>query len=165
MLIIAKNLEELDFPALMEVYTESNEENGLEFWPDKTPEERMELAKGAFYDYLRDGFFGRSHGTYYIYEKDGGFLSALRLESFRDGLLLEALETRPDARRMGHAGKLIEAVLEQLPAGTKVYSHVSKTNIASIATHRACGFPAAHDYGLGVDGEHCEYELTFLFEK
>ncbi len=162
MLIIAKKLSELSFPELMEIYAEGNEENAIEFWPEKSPEERLALAHESFYEYLRDGFFGERHGTYYIYVESGRYLAALRLESFLDGLLLEALETRPDARRRGHAKGLIKAVLALLPAGTKVYSHVSKSNTASIASHKACGFDVAYDYGLCADGEKYDHQYTFL---
>ena len=163
MLIIARSLDQLDFPALMDVYAEGNEENALEFWPEKSPVERLRLAHKSFYEYLRDGFYAQAQGTYYIYEESGAYLSALRLESFMDGMLLEALETRPDARWKGHAKKLIKAVQELLPAGTRVYSHVAKSNTASIASHKACGFEAAYDYGLCADGEKYDHQFTFLY--
>ena len=66
MIIVAKNLEELDFYALMEIYAEGNEENALKFWPEKSPEERIALALEGYFEYLRDGFFGENKGTYYI---------------------------------------------------------------------------------------------------
>jgi len=163
MLIIASSLDQLDFSALMDIYAEGNEENALEFWPGKSPVERLRLAHESFYEYLRDGFYAQAKGTYYIYKESGAYLSALRLESFMDGLLLEALETRPDARRKGYAKTLIKAVQTLLPAGTKVYSHVDKSNAASIASHEACGFEAAYDYGLCADGEKYDYQFTFLY--
>lgn len=162
MLICAKSLDELDFSALMGIYVEANDENGAELWPDEEPLLRRELAEQAFYAYLRDGFYGKSHGNYYVLKENGESLAALRLEAFLDGLLLEALETRPDSRRMGYAKKLVESVLAQLPLGTKVYSHVSKTNEASLATHRSCGFEIAYNYGLYANGERYDHQVTFL---
>ncbi len=140
MLIRAERMAALDFPALMEVYRESSGENGAYFWPDEPPERQRALAEQRFETYLRDDFFGTARGSYYIWAEDGRYLAALRLEEHEDGLLLEALETRPDSRRRGCAKDLISAVLGLLPAGTRVYSHVNRRNVASLAAHRACGF-------------------------
>ena len=140
MLTCAESMAALDFSALMEVYRESNEENGVYFWPNEPAERQRLLAEQNFETYLRDDFFGTAHGRYYLWTEDGRYLAALRLEEHEDGLLLEALETRPDSRRRGHAKALISAVLGLLPPGTRVYSHVNRRNGASLAAHRACGF-------------------------
>lgn len=160
MLISADSFDKLDFPALMEVYHEGNLENGAYFWPEEAPERQMELAVDAFREYLTDGFYGAAHGTYWIWVENGRYVSALRLEAHPDGLLLEALETRPDCRNKGWAKRLILAVLEQLPEGTRVYSHVDKENEPSLETHRSCGFSRALDYAVCSDGEICDYEVT-----
>ena len=160
MLISADRFETLDFPQLMEVYREGNVENGAYFWPGETPERQMKLAEEAFRSYLTEDFFGKRHGTYYVWKEEGGYLSALRLEEHPDGLLLEALETHPDCRGMGYAKKLIPAVLKQLPPGTRVYSHVHKKNIPSLQTHFSCGFSKKLDYAVGSDGELCDWEVT-----
>ena len=160
MIIVADSIEKLDFPRLMEVYLEGNAENGEYFWPEEEPERRIELAKESFRSYLVDGFYGTAHGTYYVWTEQGRYISALRLERHADGLLLEALETRPDCRRKGYGRKLILAVLEQLPQGTRVYSHVNKENQPSLAAHRSCGFSKALDYAVGSDGEICDWEVT-----
>ena len=155
MLIRAERMAALDFPALMEVYRESNGENGAYFWPGEPPERQRALAEERFETYLRDDSFGRARGNYYIWAEDGRYLAALRLEEHGDGLLLEALETRPDSRRRGCAKELISAVLERLPPGTRVYSHVNRRNAASLAAHRACGFSE----GVG-DGRYALMERT-----
>ena len=160
MLISADAFEKLNFSELMEVYVESNVENGAYFWPEETPERQMELAVEKFRSYLQEGFYGTAHGTYWIWTEDGRYVSALRLERHSEGLLLEALETRPNDRRKGYAKKLILAVLEQLPAGTRVYSHVDKENLPSLATHRGCGFSRALDYAVSSDGSVCDWEVT-----
>lgn len=160
MLISAARFDELDFPALMEVYSEGNMENGEYFWPEETPERRMELAEESFRNYLVDEFYGTAHGIYWIWTEKGRYVSALRLERHPDGLLLEALETRPDCRKMGYSKQLILAVLEQLPEGTRVYSHVDKENEPSLATHRSCGFSKSLDYAVSTDGEIYDHEVT-----
>ena len=160
MLISADSFETLDFPALMEVYVEGNLENGAYFWPEETPQRRMELAVEAFRDYLVNGFYGTAHGTYWIWVENGRYISSLRLEEHPEGLLLEALETRPDCRKLGHAKQLIMAVLDRLPEGTRVYSHVNRENTPSLATHESCGFSKALDYAVDPDGGICDYEVT-----
>lgn len=160
MLIIAASLEKLNFSALMEVYIEGNAENGECFWPEETPERQMELALEKFRGYLTDDFYGKAHGTYYVWAEEGRYVSALRLEQHSEGLLMEALETHPEYRRRGYAKKLIEAVFAQLPSGTRVYSHVNKKNEPSLVTHQGCGFSKALDYVVCFDGSVSDRSVT-----
>lgn len=160
MLISVDSFEKLDYSALFEVYIEGNKENGAYFWPEETPEKQMELAVEKFRSYLIEDFYGKAHGTYYIWKEAEGFVSALRLEQHPEGMLMEALETHPNHRRRGYAKKLIAAVLAQLPVGTRVYSHVNKRNTPSLATHQSCGFSKALDYAVCFDGTVCDHEVT-----
>ena len=162
MLICARNIRELDFDALMEVYEEGNAENAACFFPDETPERQHLLALQGFRQYLENVFFNQTDAQYWILTDGGRYVSALRLEAHPDGLLLEALETRPDCRRQGFAAKLIQSVLPQLSPGIRVYSHVGKSNAASIATHLACGFHKHLDYVMDPDGTRYEKEITFV---
>lgn len=151
MLILAKNIREFAFGKLMEVYTESCRENGEEFWPHEPPERQLARAEQDFYDYLNRSFFATPGAVYAIWEECGRYVSALRLEPYRDGLLLAALETAPEHRRKGHARNLIRAVLLQYP-GRKIYSHVGKKNIPSLKAHGSCGFKKIMDYAVYLDG-------------
>ena len=160
MLICVRTFQELDFDALMQVYLEGNRENGEDFYPEETPERQMELALRDCENYLRHDFFSNKDACYWIWSEDGAYRSALRLEPYGDGLLLEALETHPDQRRKGYAKKLISAVLEQLPTGTRVYSHISKRNAPSLASHRSCGFYKLLDYCVDTDGERYDHQVT-----
>ena len=99
-----------------------------------------------------EGFFQIPGAQYWIWEEEGRYVSCLRLKPDRDGLLLEALETRPDCRRRGFGKQLILSVLSHLPRGTKIYSEISKENLPSLAIHRVCGFSQVLDYGLQEDG-------------
>lgn len=152
MLLGMRALEELDFPELMAVYEAGNRENGEYFYPEESPERQMLLAQRDFRKYLTDGFFAKPDVSYWIWQEDGTYMSALRLEPEGEGLLLEALETRPGFRQKGYAKKLIRAVLDRLPKGTEVHSHVSRENTASLATHYACGFVKACDFITESDG-------------
>ena len=160
MLICVRTFQELDFDALMQVYLEGNRENGEDLYPEETPERQLELALRDFENYLRHDFFSNKDARYWIWSEDGVYLSALRLEPYEDGLLLEALETHPEYRCRGYAKKLICAVMKQLPAGTRVYSNISKRNTLSLVTHRACGFYKLLDYSVDTDGEQYDHQVT-----
>lgn len=162
MLICVRTFQELDFDALMQVYLEGNRENGEDLYPEEPPERQMELALRDFENYLRDDFFSNKGACYWIWSENGAYRSALRLEPYGDGLLLEALETHPEHRRKGYAKKLIYAVLEQLPKETRVYSHISKRNTPSLASHLACGFSKLLDYSVDTDGERYDHQVTML---
>lgn len=151
MLIIVKSLKELSFRRLMDVYEESNRENGMEFWPELSRGQQLLQAEQDFYQYLHDGFFTTHGAVYAIWEESGNYVSALRLEPYKDGLLLEALETAPGERRKGYAEKLIQAVQKRC-GSTKIYSHVGKWNEASLKIHEKCGFRRILEYAVYIDG-------------
>lgn len=159
MLYLAKKCGDLNFSRLMEVYEEGNRENGAEFWPELSENEQVLRAEEEFRDYLRRDFF-RVEGAYYaIWAENGRYVSALRMEPFEDGMLLEALETRPDCRRKGYATALLQAVLEI--ETRKLYSHVSRKNTASLRTHEKCGFKKILDHAVYVDGSVSSNAVTF----
>ena len=160
MLKLFFKLNELDFEQLMAVYEEGNMENAVEFFPDDPPAVQLERAKKAFEEYLREDFFRVSGAFYAVWEETEDYVSALRLEPYGDGWLLEALETKPAYRRMGYAVKLISAGLAQFPQGTHVYSHVGKRNTASMQTHLRCGFQKILDHAKYVDGTVTQYSCT-----
>ena len=165
MLLIAKRLCNLSFGSLMEVYRESNGWNGEEFFPMETPERQFALAEERFYQYLQEDFFSKPYARYYIWTEDGEYVSALRLWTFLDGQLLEGLETKPGQRRKGYAASLIRAVQEQSPAGTKIYSHVSRSNTASLRLHEGCGFQVLQESARYLDGTVSTRALTLCWEK
>ncbi len=159
MLKLFHKLRELDFEQLMAVYEEGNRENAEEFFPDDTPAVQLERAKQSFEEYLREDFFRVPGAFYAVWEQGGEYVSALRLEPYEDGWLLEALETKPLERRKGYAAQLIAAATEKIPNGP-VYSHVGKRNAASMAVHLQCGFVKILDYAKYVDGTVTQYSYT-----
>lgn len=142
MLKIITSMSQLDTQQLMAVYRESNQENGSIFFPDPSTDEQLLRAEDRFLDYLREDFFQQKDAFYCVWAPVGAYQAALRLEPYRDGLLLEALETKPDARRKGYATALLRSVLDHLRTTpyNKVYSHVAKNNVASLTVHKKCGF-------------------------
>lgn len=164
MLIVAKSLRELSFSRLMEVYAEGNMENAEDLWPDLPEGQRMLMAEQSFYQYLQEGFFSVSGAAYYIWEAEGRYVSALRLEPYQDGLLLEALETDPSYRRKGYAETLMGEVLSRLES-TKIYSHVGKRNTASLGVHQKCGFQRIKEHAVYVDGSVNDRCCTMIYNK
>ncbi len=164
MLTVASRLNELDFRQLMDVYEEGNLENAEEFFPHVPKEQGILMAEQNFHQYLRECFFKTEGARYYVCSENDRYISALRLEPYRDGLLLEALETRPDARKKGYAEALVKAVLEQV--GTvKVYSHVHKKNIPSLKVHEKCGFFRILEHAVYADGSVYSNCCTFCSQK
>lgn len=163
MLIIADKLRDLSFSSLMEVYYEGNLEKAREDWEDHPLPFAIQQAEQDFYLYLQDVFFKTPDVCYGVWAEGGRYISALRLEPYQDGFLLEALETNPQYRRMGYATKLVKAVLKEYP-GRKIYAHIHKKNTASIKTHHACGFSKILDYAVYIDGSVNQRACTFLYE-
>jgi len=165
MLIIANSLRQLRFGELMEVYTDSNSEKALD-WPDLPWGFALQLAEQDFRQYLQAVFFPTPGALCALWEVEGKYVSALRLEPYKDGLLLEALETVPDQRKKGYAAALIQDVQRYLirQGSVKLYSHVNKRNTASLKTHEKCGFFRISDHAVYINGS-VDYRCnTYLFE-
>ncbi len=151
MLKIVNRMNDFSFGKLMEVYEEGNLENGQDMWPDEPEGRQIALAEQEFYSYLQQVFFKTEGAVYLIWEEQGVYVSALRLEPYQDGLLLEALETAPRYRNMGYGVRLVSAAVAYAN-GKKIYSHVSRKNIPSLRTHEKCGFVKVSDHALYADG-------------
>lgn len=161
MLCIATKIHQLDFSKLMEIYIEGNQENGALLCRDMSPNQQLLQAEQAFYQYLTGSYFQTQGAMYAIWTEQGQYISALRLEPFLDGLLLEALETAPAFRRQGYGMKLIQAVQKAYPQ--KIYSHVSKRNIPSLRIHEKCGFCRVLDYARYIDGSVSQTAVTLCY--
>lgn len=166
MLKIIKTMAELDTKQLMSVYSEGNLENGEMLFGDLSADIQRIKAEDTFLSYLREDFFHQPDAVYAVWVEDNNYLSALRLEPYKDGLLLEALETAPNARRKGYACKLIGAVFSYLGATpwNKVYSHISKRNLPSIGVHKKCGFVQVSDCATYIDGTVTQNSATYCYE-
>lgn len=167
MLVVANRLGKLSFEALMEVYREANRENGQRIAPGESEDRQIALAEQDFYSYLHDGFFTCPEARYCVWEENQRYVSALRLEPYRDGLLLEALETAPGQRQKGYALRLVQAVQQLLEqqGSVRIYSHVSKKNTPSLKTHFRCGFQRYLDYAAYIDGSVNDRAYTLRYEK
>ena len=151
MLKVATSLKELDFAKLMAIYEESNRENGRDNYPEESESRQLFLQEENFYQYLREVFFATPGAVYAVWEEAGEYRAALRLEPYKEGLLLAALETAPAFRRKGYGRLLIGAVLQRF-SEAKIYSHVHKKNRPSLAIHEACGFKRISEQAAYLDG-------------
>lgn len=163
MLLIARKLSEISFSSLMAVYEEGNREKARENWPELPPDFALQLAEQEFYQYLREVFFQTPDAVYGIWEEQGIYISAMRLEPYRDGLLLEALETAPAQRRKGFAEQLLCSVLEE-KKHVKIYSHVHKSNLPSLKLHEKWGFRRIQEMAVYIDGSVNQKCCTFCYE-
>lgn len=167
MLKIVHSMGQIRFSQLMEVYAEGNRKTACEQYPHLSENEGIMRVEQAFYQYLRECFFGTPGAVYAIWDERGRYVSALRLEPYRDGLLLEALETAPRDRRRGYAGTLLRGVQHWLAGqgSARIYSHVDKRNAASMAVHKDCGFETVLDYGVCADGSVMPDMYTLMWQK
>lgn len=149
MLKICTSFPELDFEKLCRVY----EYDAYSY-----------AKRNALYDYLREDFFTLKNVFYAVWVVDGEYVSALRMEPYEDGYLLEALQTANPERNKGYAKCLLEAVLHSDRVDT-VYAHVYKNNRASISVHRACGFQSYLDYAVLIDGAVSANACTLKWMK
>lgn len=165
MLQLFYKLKDLSFGKLMTLYSESNCLNAKELYSELDMNAALLKVEEAFYQYLHDDFFPTTGAIYAVWEENGIYISALRLESYRDGLLLEALETHPEYRNKGFAKKLINDVLKNLKKQGSVvlYSHVSKRNTASLKTHFSCGFQKISEEASYIDGSVTDRACTMKY--
>jgi len=156
MLIIARSLRQLHFGKLMDVYAESN----------SVGSKSLLQAEQDFYAYLQESFFCDPDAFYAVWEDDGSYKAALRMEPYKDGLILTGLETVSSERRKGYATLLIRSVLQWLAqqGSITVYSHINKANKASLAVHRVCGFQKLLDHAVYIDGSVLRNSVTLCYK-
>lgn len=150
MLEVVERFSQLHFSQLMELYVEGNRENGRQLYPQLPENEQILRVEASFYEYLTKNFFKTPKAVCVMWTVDGRYVSALRLEPYQDGFLVEALETRPDQRKRGYATALMRGVQEHW--SQPLYSHVSKRNKASLELHKKCGFQTIMDHAVYIDG-------------
>lgn len=163
MLRIAHSLGQLRFGELMEVYRQGNRERAALDYPGEPEDLGLRLVEEDIYRYLRDCFFRIPGAAYAVWEERGRYVSVLRLEPYRDGWLLNALETAPEARRMGYASRLMATVLETVEV--PVYSHVAKDNLPSLALHRKMGFRRIRENAVYLDGSVDSRACTLVWKE
>lgn len=145
------------------VYEEGNYLYGKENYPKKPNNIQLLYAEQDFYQFLLD-FFTEQKAKYFVWIVDGYYVSALRVQIYKDGYILTALETMPCMRGKGYATCLLKAVIAYLSLNNchKLYSHVSKNNEPSLAVHSSCGFQVVIDSAEYIDGSVHNDSYTLL---
>ena len=143
MLKLIRSMAHLDVEQLLSVYAESNAKSG-----------QLRKGEDTFLSYLREDFFTEKDTVYAVWSDGNAYLSALRLEPYKDGFLIAGLETAPNVRRQGYAFSLLSGVIAHLRESGcgAVYSHVKKNNTVSISIHRKSGFQTISDTATLLDG-------------
>lgn len=167
MLQIATAFSELNLFALDRIYRDYLKESAGENYPDAEEEYGIILAQEDFHSYLRDWFFKEKVAFYALWASDSVCVSALRMEAYRDGLLIEALETDPEMRCRSHATALLRSAVAYADEKyhLNIYAHISKRNAASLAVHRKCGFEKVLDYAVYIDGSVSQNAITVCRKK
>ncbi len=163
MLILVNKLRQLNFGKLMEVYLEGNLEKAQDEWSHEPEGRGLALAEQDFYDYLSSVFFASPGAAYAIWTVQEQYVAALRLEPYRGGLLISALETAPEVRRKGYAQALLSAVSRRFGQYV-LYSHVGKWNAPSLRVHEKCGFVRCQEYAVYLDGSVNDQCCTLVRE-
>ena len=153
MLKVIYSLRQLDFYSLIRVHEQSILHDGMLNYPGESSEQQRIIAEQEFYNYLRSFFF-EEKSFYALWIEDGQYMSAARLQPYRDGFLLTGLETMPDVRGKGYAGMLLASVKEFLKftGVTNIYSRVEKKNSFSLSAHKTAGFEVISESARYLDG-------------
>lgn len=149
MILSIKNFDQLDERSMLDIYAEGIEENAADLYPDEDAAAAIKKEEAGFIAFFND-FLAKPENEYFVLEEEGNWVSALRLTLVKEGLYyLEALETRPDRRKMGCAKRLLLGVIGELKkrGPFELYDCVSKRNEPSLRTHSSCGFEIASETG------------------
>lgn len=150
-----------------EVYPEGSLEIAREKYPQlEDLSEAISEEERYFVSFLHK-FMASEQNRYYVLEMDGAWVSALRLTKLEGFYYLEALETAPQHRKKGYAAILIRKVCSLLKQQNNVVirSNVNKSNMASLATHKKCGFRIELENGVNcLTGEERDYVYGMIYE-
>ena len=149
----------LPYGAVMEIYQDELRCRAQKAYTDVSPTEALFEAEQDFYSYLSQDFFSVK-GAFLVILGDA---SALRMEPYMDGYLLTGLCTAPAHRRKGLANMLLRHAISVLPENCPIYSHVEKSNEASVAFHKAFGFMTISDHAQLIDGTHASDYWTLRY--
>lgn len=136
--------------------------------PGELPWEALETIYGRELDsrFLRYEFFAQAGAALYLWEVEGQAVSALRIEPWKDGVLVTALQTASGCENRGYATMLLRAVLEDLgqQGSGRVYAHIRHGNVSSIRVHEKCGFQRIADTARLLDGTVTARLGTYEYE-
>ena len=165
MLMIITSMKQLNICQLLDVYREDIENNVYSNDFAFTQNNRVIEAEQDFLDYMGD-FFKLDGAILCVWEQDGVYMAALRIEPYKDGYLIAGLETKPTERRKGYGKKLLRATMEYMRniSAKRIYSHIKNTNVPSFQLHKVCGFSVIQDCAVLLDGSVFTNYSTLCYE-
>lgn len=165
MLIVIEKLNDLDIGQLMRVCEESNRLIGRREYGSLPENLQILYAEQDFYAYLQL-FFEEKDARYAVWAPEGAYKAVLRIERYRDGVIVTGLETALEDRRKGYATMLLRSVVEWVKkmGQNKLYSHIEKTHLPSIRLHRNIGFCKISDTAIYIDGSFHLESATYCLE-
>ena len=166
MLHIITSQKELAFAEIKRIYCESILEQGSRDYMGFPGNQRLLEAERDFYFYLKD-FLKQKDSFLTLWAPEKTAVAALRCEPYRDGFLIEGLETAPDSRNRGYASHLLNATICYLDSfgSVSVYSHIAKDNHRSVRVHEKCGFQKISDMAVYIDGSADFRCNTYCYKK
>ena len=152
MLKVIKHPKYMDFTQIIHVYARSIGAASEAYKDAISSYEKKRMAENEFYSFLVDWLCNCDEHILFIWEREDNYVSAVRVEPYKDGYLVCGLETRPDQSGKGYAKALLEHVVSYLGHEKPLYSHVDKKNASSLAVHVHAGFTVISDTAAFVDG-------------
>ena len=148
MLKLIYSMADLDAEQLLELYKE---------W---------DLDEEDYLDFLRNDFFHQKDSFFAVWASQGQYKAALRIEPYRDGLLIASLSTVSGERRKGYGYLLVTEVIKHLSIlpYKVVYSHINKKNVPSLELHKKCGFRLYSDSARYIDGTVTQNSCTMCYD-
>lgn len=162
---IIHSMGEVCYSDLTRIYQQSLTKDALSTYLHYSPERGFMEAEQDFYLYIK-GFLTDKQCFLALWYPEGRPESVLRCEPYRDGFLIEGLETAPESRGNGYAKALLKSVVAYLKHQScgKIYSHIHKKNTASIWVHELCGFQKSSDFAVYIDGSVDSLCSTYLID-
>ena len=162
MLKIIEELDQLDIGQIMTVCYETNLKYGADRYGNLSPNLQLLYAEQDLYAYI-EMFLADDGTAYAVWAPEGVYKAVLRVERYSDGLIITGLETCLTDRQKGYATALLNAVILFLKEHFtgKVYSHIEKTNSASLRLHQKVGFTMVSDTATYIDGSFHSEAYTY----
>lgn len=150
---IYSRLSQISYSELMKVYLDSNKQVGAKRFAHLDEVEQLIEAEQEFFAYI-EFFLKEESSLYAVLLDQGHYLCCVRVEKYKDGVLLTGLETAPNERNKGYASELLLRLEDYLSSiGVyAIYSHVSSGNLPSIRVHEKCKYLKISDYAAYIDG-------------
>ena len=166
MLQIIRDFRKLNMGQLSRLYEEEIQFNGAKNYPYLDQNRQILESEQDAYAYYRE-FLSQSDAFFAVWLEDQHYQCGMRVEPYRDGVLITGLETHPSCRCSGYASMLMEQTRDYLLDNgvTKIYSHIRNDNLPSIRVHRKCGFIKIQDTASFLDHSADIHSGTYLLQK